>query len=728
MRTTALLSMSVFAVATVVLVAQRPADRPLEDPAVALKAAINRELVDGDLTAAVKRYQEIATRYKTTAPSVAATALVRMAATYEKQGSAGLSQARQIYREVLRTFPNQPDAVAAARTRLDAHAPADRSVRVVQVWADEGATMVGPPSADGRYVAFVDWASGNGNVAVRDLITGRNRVLTHDAASNAWAADALISPDGKRVAYRWAGGKDDSIRVIGSDGTRMQVIARRKDYGDFLSAWSPNGKQIAAVHYNCCTDGTSQIILISVEDHSIKTLKSLGWQQPMIGGFSPDNRFLVYSQPGTPPGRDAVFALAVDGSSESTLAQGSTRNWSPVWNPDGSRVVFLSSRSGAPSLWSIGVRDGRAVGEPELVKNATANLAGIVPVGFTRDGAFYYRAGSVWKESYTAQIDPETLAVSKPAPVTDQMVGSNSYPALAPDGRHVAFFRRTAGPNVDYYTSDSEYHLIVRSTVDRAERDLARISGFVPPFATLVWLPDSRGVLVLEDACCPPRTSAFRAIDTETGRTRFTFEPPRGFFNTVAFSPDGKTLYYSYLNLSESAGGGPADLKSIRLMKRDVETGSEAELHRASSTGAAFFGLSVSPDGGRLAFLATVPETGYVRGSQNERALFVMPAAGGTPRQVYRGRSGDLSHVGAILWGPDGNHLIVSGKCGAAAGNQLCVIPAEGGTLTPIGARLPETTTRMISTDGRTLAFTGTSRSPELWVIRNLLPESTSAR
>ena len=93
-------------------------------------------------------------------------------------------------------------------------------------------------------------------------MTGENRLLTRDAASNAWAAGPLVSPDGKQIAYRWEGGKDDSIRLIGVDGKRMRVLARR-EYGDFLQAWSPDGRHIAAIHYNYSSDQSVQIVLIS---------------------------------------------------------------------------------------------------------------------------------------------------------------------------------------------------------------------------------------------------------------------------------------------------------------------------------------------------------------------------------------------------------------------------------------------------------------------------------
>ena len=195
----------------------------------------------------------------------------------------------------------------------------------------------------------------------------------------------------------------------------------------------------------------------------ITSLKSTGWHEPTIGGFSPDGRFLVYSLPNDDGGHGAVFALAVDGSREVPLVQNSANNWAPLWSPDGGRVVFLSNRSGIAGLWSIRVADGRPQGEPELVR---ANMVGTTPLGFTKDGSYYYRAGNLWRDAYTAELDPDTLAISKPTLVTDRFVGSNFDPALSPDGKYIAFLRRVVGSGPGAGQS-----LIVRSMTQRRRAD-----------------------------------------------------------------------------------------------------------------------------------------------------------------------------------------------------------------------------------------------------------------
>lgn len=669
---------------------------------ILLQAAIKQELVEGDLKGAIEQFKTIAQNSR---PEVAVEALVHLAACYDKLGQQ--TEARSNYERVVREHPNQKTAVAEARAWLDANpaGPNPREgVRVEQVWTGKDASSAGRPSTDGRYVAFVDWTSGRGNLAVRDLTRGENRLLTRDAASNAWAAGPLVSPDGKQIAYRWEGGKDDSIRLIGLDGKRMRVLARR-EYGDFLHAWSPDGRHIAAIHYNYSSDQSVQIILISAVDGSITSWKSTGWHEPTIGGFSPDGRFLVYSLPGDNAGNGAVFALAVDGSREIPLVQNSANNWGPVWSPDGSRVVFLSSRSGSAALWSIRVVEGRPQGEPELLR---ANVGGTTPLAITNDGSYYYRAGNVWRDAYTAELDPATLAISKPTLVTDRFVGSNSDPVLSPDGRYVAFLRRVVGRGPGAGQS-----LIVKSQANGDERTVA--AAAVVSYGRLLWFPDSRSVIVLDRANNRPR---FRAIDVETSAARTLFEAPFEIWNTAALSPDGKALFYASAELLGSRSG-PGDLKSLRLVRRRLDTGDETELHRTQSTGVGLFGLTVSSDGLKLAFSANVAD--------RKRALMVMPADGGSPREIYRTTGSDLSHNGAMIWTKDGKHLIVTARCGPG-GPQLCAIPAEGGALRPLGLGMLQIATRMISSDGRRLALTHETRSPELWVIRNLLTETATSR
>src|SRR6266542_1588548 len=77
-----------------------------------LQAAINKEVVEGDLKGAIEQYRKVAQGSNRT---VAAKALVRMGQCYEKLGDA---EARKAYERVVRDFADQKDMAAQAQIRL----------------------------------------------------------------------------------------------------------------------------------------------------------------------------------------------------------------------------------------------------------------------------------------------------------------------------------------------------------------------------------------------------------------------------------------------------------------------------------------------------------------------------------------------------------------------------------------------------------------------------------
>jgi Tol biopolymer transport system component len=680
------------------LILNAPAPHAQTQPESLLKAAMDKEVIDGDVKGAIELYKKAAESGK---PAVAAEALVRLADCYDRTGHA---DTRATYERVVREHPNQPKAVGKARAWLDSHpssASAKTAIRIEQVWAGPNGTL----SADGRYLAFADWsAGGKGNLAIRDLRTGQSRLLTKDAGPQGWAgSEPLISPDVTRIFYRWEGGGNDSFRTIGIDGTGMRIVARR-GYGDFLKAWSPDGKRIAAVHYNDKVDHSVQIVLISVADGSMTPLKSTAWQEPVIGGFSPDGRYLVYSLRKDSNVEGGIFALGVDGGRETALVQGPASNSQPVWTPDGSRVVFVSDRSGAPALWSVAVDAGQPVGAPVLLR---PNVGAISAPRFMKDGSYYYRAGGTHTDAYIADFDEKLLAVANPSLASERFVGSNAGPQLSADGKSVVFRRRVQA---------GSHAIVVRSTSGSEERTLATGPFYGPPR----WFPDGGSMLTLENGA--NGRTLFRTISIATGDVRTLFEAPAmsPVWETTALSPDGRTFFYSIAEVR--TGGGPSDIKGLRLMKRRLDSGEETELYRADSVGFGFFAMAVSADGASLAFQQTLDT------ANGKRAVMVIPTSGHEPREIYRTDASSLDLRGAMAWTRDGRHIVLGAKCGTRVELQLCALPVEGGSLKTLGLGMQGITLAMISADGRRIGFTATTSAQELWAIRNLLPQSAAVR
>lgn len=180
---------------------------------VALKAAMDKEVLDGNLKAAIEQYRKIAATYRGNRP-VAARALLRLGQCHEKQGDAEASKA---YERVVREFPDQKEAVAEARRYLAAKgARTQAGIMAHQVWTGP---MLGRKyravSPDGRYAVF----STAGHVCdlhVHDLTSGDHRKIWDWSGKGFWLAQVVISPSSKRIAY--------SLYKPGEGGTQVQMI------------------------------------------------------------------------------------------------------------------------------------------------------------------------------------------------------------------------------------------------------------------------------------------------------------------------------------------------------------------------------------------------------------------------------------------------------------------------------------------------------------------------
>src|SRR5215208_1933902 len=194
-------SMTRTAVAVLVTLALASATPGAQDAERLFKAAMNAELVEGDLRSAIEQYRKVA---ESAPRPLAAQALLRMAESYQKLGD---REARAVYERIVRECGDQRDTAEAARTRLSAFrsTASDPIVQTTRlVWAGLDGSGLGTPSLDGRYLPFQ--IGETGDLAIRDLVAGTVRRLTNTggwAASGDYSSRAVISPDGRIIAYHW---------------------------------------------------------------------------------------------------------------------------------------------------------------------------------------------------------------------------------------------------------------------------------------------------------------------------------------------------------------------------------------------------------------------------------------------------------------------------------------------------------------------------------------------
>ncbi len=647
-----------------------------------LAAAQHRATVDGDLKGAIEEYGKIVAGAGPNR-ALAAQALVLMADCYQKLGDA---ESRTIYERVVKEYADQTEAASVARARLGRIKSAAGEAGIVtrQVWTGPKVDLWGTVSADGRFVSFADWSTGN--VALHDLSAGTDRPLTGRRTGLdspfEMAERSAVSPDGKLVAYAWWGptGRYD-LRVVGTDGTAPATprVLHADDTIESIDpyAWSPDGRWLAVQFRR--TDGTGCIGLVSARDGGLRALKSTDRSQSTRLFYSPDGKHLAFDLPASEKSaaRD-VFVLAVDGSGEIPAVVNPGNDVAIGWTPNGRHLLFASDRGGSRGLWALPWAQGKPQGEPQLIKT-DINLD--APLGVTRAGVLYYGVTLSRRDVYVAELDAVSGKIlSPPVRPIEQFVGANSSPDWSPDGRSLAYISRSTV-------------LAIRAMDTGQTRELRpALRTFYSPR----WAPNGLSFAVdgIDDK---GRRGVYR-VDAQTGDTSPIVQVPPGHsLWALSWLPDGKKLVYR---------DTPRDGDTV-VVEHDVESGSKRELLRGRIAT-----LSLSPDGQSLAF---------VGGTGSLRPRMVVPIAGGQAREV---RTQNVQGpIMVIAWTPDGRSILYQTVTENDEPGDMYLVSPDGGPSRRVDLKLHTGGPPLrFNPHTNQIAVTADTSRREVWVMEHFLP------
>ncbi|MFJ2556100.1 MULTISPECIES: amidohydrolase family protein [unclassified Streptomyces] len=457
-----------------------------------------------------------------------------------------------------------------------------------------------------------------------------------------------------------------------------------------------------SLSFTTATNGAAT--LSPAGDRLIAEVQNVLWSVPRTGGtavpltpaglepnrptHSPDGTLILFCA--YQGGGYHLWTMRPDGTDVRQRTEGPWDDRGPVWSPDGTRIAFASERAGDPVTggpYRIHVLDLRT-GDITRV----TGLAG--QEGPHQDGAWedfdptwspdgerilFVRARAVTTATGLA-LDARTVA-AVPAGGAGPVVVAHTEaeqaaqvmaPALAPDGRRLAYLRTTAPPH-------ASCALVVDGKPVTVTGDLAAVPPRWTDRGELLLTVDGRFTLVRpgqpEEAETIPFEGALpvdrpryrvKEYDLGEGRAR----PVRGI-HLPALSPDGRQVAFAALNtlwLAGTSGARPperlrrssatryplgpvwardgrsllyADDRDglLGVYRRDLATGDETALATGGRVHPA-----LSPDGTRLACLDMTGQL-VVRdlATGAERVLVAPLGGGGLP--------------GRPSWSPDGRYL-----------------------------------------------------------------------
>lgn len=343
---------------------------------------------------------------------------------------------------------------------------------------------------------------------------------------------------------------------------------------------------------------------ITVED--IWTLQRVGSPVLSRDGKTAAYTVSVYDAEGDRLNSD-IWISPVAGGTAKRLTTNKASDTSPAWSPDGRRIAFVSKREEdkAAQIYVLPV-DG---GEPERVTEMPIAVSN--PKWFP-DGKRIAFVSPLIAGSESIEATKKTLESREKSKVKARVTENRLYRYW------------------DHWLTDNEYpHIFVVDVATKKVTDLLpashRIFGLDESAGNFDISPDGSWIAFEANSSPEPyrewNTDIFLVAATGGEPKDLTADNPAEDKNPV-FSPDGRSLAYG---VEKKADGWP---DQTRLAVLDVASGKRRILTDTFDYSAG--GWSWTPDGSTIVFQAEARARGN---------LFSIPAAGGTPREIYRGGS-----------------------------------------------------------------------------------------
>ncbi len=430
-------------------------------------------------------------------------------------------------------------------------------------------------SHDGRFLAFTSIQDGVLKLFQAQVESGKASPITGHTSR-----EPAYSPDGERLAYikltgDLAVGRGE-VRVLSLDSgtdtlvTEIPVRARSP-------IWSPDGANLAFLlepQDNASKEmwvvpvaksgaATAQPVMTQLPEYSIYPLA--GWtQDDQIGMLLTSER------------KVGVYTLPVEGGMATKVTPGGVELSDPTWTPDGTRLLmryeagelaYVPSGGGQPAELTIEANPSIVVASPGGGNQISPDGQRIAVAA----GNMTERVAHIW----TLPADGGEATQLTSGQLHDR------YPAWSPDGKTIAFVRRTAGSG-----ADAVFNVCSLPSTGGEIRQLTRDSDNVTYYSSVAWSPDGHSLAVFAN------DGKLKVVPFGGGPLRVVTELP-GLqpARHVVWTADGQTLLFS---------------ANLKIYKVPVYGGEPVEIK--TGLDASILHLSLSHDNKRLAF------TGYEGG------------------------------------------------------------------------------------------------------------------
>ncbi len=237
------------------------------------------------------------------------------------------------------------------------------------------------------------------------------------------------------------------LYMMDYDGENIEKLTNLRNIV-LLPSWSPDGTKILYSSYKTHEENLQNLDLFSLDLKTKKTTLISNRKGLNMGAtFSPDGRSIAATLSFN-SGKPHIYLMNEDGSRAKLLIQSYENDFSPAYSPDGSKLLFVSTRKGNPHLFIQNLSTLKS--EPRRLTFAGHYNA--APKWSPAANKIVF-AGELDGHFDLFDIDPNGFVINRLTKILDK--GDNEHPSWSPNGRHIAFYStRERKSNIYIITAD----------------------------------------------------------------------------------------------------------------------------------------------------------------------------------------------------------------------------------------------------------------------------------
>ena len=397
-----------------------------------------------------------------------------------------------------------------------------------------------------------------------------------------FALNPALSPDGKTLAFAWAG---DLWTVPSTGGVAQRLTVHPGN--DNQPVWSRDGKLIA---FASDRHGSANIFLMTPEGTDLRRL-TFSEQAEVPTAFSPDGQYLYFhsNKNGEISWEPHMYRVPVAGGQSWRIMEASGSY--PTPSPDDRYLLFTQGvspwrRTGyhGSANWDVWMRD---LTTGEFTKLTDYDGTDIWPIWDDRGTGLYFLSD----RELTHNVWYQPMRGGQPRKITDASGERIREFTVSADGHKLIYTQwdkiyTLALPN------GKAQEIVIEAPVDTPKNSV-ELESFTSGADEVAASPDASEVAIVVHG-----EIYVTKADSDRLTRRVTESPARDW--QITWSPDGKALFF----VSDAAGQEDVyRATSAEEPKKSLSDSLRFKIERVTDNSEGEFGPDVSPDGKRLLYI-----------------------------------------------------------------------------------------------------------------------------